>query len=194
MSEKNILDRIKWGVLRVADPNDEYSQDDFNKEFLTAKQGINNFKLDIEFVNKSNNDDPNYMTIGASAFDLRANLPEGTVVIDQGCFKLIPTGLYFKLPPNFEIQVRPRSGLANKYGVTVLNSPGTIDADYRGEIGVILINHGINSFVVNHGDRIAQAVVATVITTSNAINLKRVDEILADTERGAGGFGSTGLS
>jgi dUTP pyrophosphatase len=99
--------------------------------------------------------------------------------------------LYFELPENFEIQVRPRSGLAAKNGVTVLNTPGTVDADYRGEIKIILINLGEEDFVVNHGDRIAQGVVATV-TAKNVVNLARVAEISANTERGTGGFGSTG--
>jgi dUTP pyrophosphatase len=105
---------------------------------------------------------------------------------------MIPTGLFFEIPDNFEIQVRPRSGLAVKYGVTVLNTPGTIDADYRGEIKVILINHSKGDFAINHGDRIAQGVLAAV-TAKNYVNLIKVNNISDNTERGAGGFGSTGL-
>ena len=104
---------------------------------------------------------------------------------------MIPTGLFFEIPENFEIQVRPRSGLAVKNGITVLNTPGTIDADYRGEIKIILINLGKEDFMISHGDRIAQAVVAAV-TAKNIINLTKVNEISTDTERGEGGFGSTG--
>jgi dUTP pyrophosphatase len=99
--------------------------------------------------------------------------------------------LFFEIPENFEIQVRPRSGLAAKNGVTVLNTPGTVDSDYRGEIKIILINLGTEPFIINHGDRIAQGVVASV-TAKNIINLNRVTEITENTERGTGGFGSTG--
>ena len=99
--------------------------------------------------------------------------------------------VFFEIPENFEIQVRPRSGLAAKNGVTVLNTPGTVDADYRGEVKVILINLGEEDFVINHGDRIAQAVVSPV-TAKNILNLVKVDDISTDTGRGAGGFGSTG--
>ena len=101
--------------------------------------------------------------------------------------------MYFELPDNFELQIRPRSGLAAKNGVTVLNTPGTVDADYRGEVKVILINLSTEDFVINHGDRIAQGVLATV-TSKNVINLLKRDNISSNTERGSGGFGSTGIS
>lgn len=131
---------------------------------------------------------PAYETEGAAGADVRAYLPEGPIVLGSGEFKAIPTGLYPEIPVGYEIQVRPRSGLAAKRGVTVLNAPGTIDSDYRGEIKVILINHSKDEFIINSGDRIAQLVVAPVV---QAIYL--VAEELSSTERGAGGFGSTGV-
>ena len=148
-------------------------------------------KISLPFKNESDNPDPQYATAGSSGFDLRANL-EGEEIIEVGEFKVIPTGLFFEIPTGFEIQVRPRSGLAAKKGVTVLNTPGTIDADYRGELKVILVNHGREAFLINSGDRIAQGVVAAV-TALNIINLNRVDEINTETDRGDGGFGSTGI-
>jgi dUTP pyrophosphatase len=120
--------------------------------------------------------------------DLKAAIGEDRISIKPGERMLIPTGLSIALPEGFEAQIRPRSGLAIKNGITVLNSPGTIDADYRGEIKVILINHGQETFTVNHGDRIAQMVFAKVSKIS-----WDVTEKLPDTERGSGGFGSTGI-
>lgn len=131
---------------------------------------------------------PSYETTGAAGADLRANLPDrGTVEIQPGARALVPTGLRMAIPEGYEVQVRPRSGLALKQGVTVANAPGTIDSDYRGEVGVILINLGNEPFVVGHGDRIAQMVVAPVVQAGFTV----VDS-LDDTARGAGGFGSTG--
>lgn len=147
-------------------------------------------KVVLEFKNESTNQDPFYSTEGSSGFDLRANLDDD-MIIEVGDHDIVPTGLFFKIPEGFEIQVRPRSGLAAKKAVTVLNSPGTIDWDYRGELKVILINHGREAFIIKHGDRIAQAVMAAV-TAKNVVELRRVDEISEDTERGTGGFGSTG--
>lgn len=175
---------------RAMDPNDDYSVDDFQNEFNDDNTPMQiNHKIDISFVNKSENQDPDWETDGSAGFDLRAS-ENGS--IGSGDFKVVPTGLFFDLPENFEIQIRPRSGLAAKKGVTVLNSPGTIDSDYTGEIKVILINHGNNSFEVAKGDRIAQAVIATV-TAKNIIKLNKVSKIEKDTERGTGGFGSTGV-
>ncbi len=154
--------------------------------------------LDFKFANKSDNPNPEFATIGSSGFDLRANLPvtEGVEhnrrVLLPSDRSIIPTGLFFELPSNYEIQVRPRSGLAAKNGVTVLNTPGTVDEDYRGEIKVILINHGTEPFYVEHGDRIAQAVIAEVVDKTT-INLVQVDEISTDTARADGGLGSTGI-
>lgn len=142
--------------------------------------------MKVKIVNKSLNELPEYSTQHAAGMDLRANLHE-EVVMEPFERKLIPTGLFIELPIGYEAQVRPRSGLALKKGITVLNSPGTIDADYRGEIMVILINLSSEKFVVQHGERIAQMIVAAHET----VNWERV-EILEDTTRGEGGFGHTG--
>ena len=142
----------------------------------------------IKIINKSNNQLPSYATKGSAGMDLRANIPEGDIwYIEPGRHALIPTGLYIQLPEGYEAQVRPRSGLALRYGVTVLNSPGTIDSDYTGEICIILVNHGINTFAVQNGDRIAQMVIAKC----EQLDLVEV-ETLDETERGEGGFGHTG--
>lgn len=130
---------------------------------------------------------PSYQTVGAAGADLCAYLPE-PVVLAPGQRAMVPTGLSFAIPSGYEIQVRPRSGLAAKNGITVLNSPGTIDSDYRGEVKVILINLGTENFTISHGDRIAQMVVAPVVQAQF-----QVVESLSATERGQGGFGSTGI-
>lgn len=143
--------------------------------------------LPVRIVNKGRHPLPHYATDHSAGLDLRANLGE-PVVLAPGQRALIPTGLYLELPEGTEAQVRPRSGLAFKHGVTVLNSPGTIDADYRGEVGVLLINHGQEPFTVNDGERIAQLVVARYIRVSFA----EVPDLRAS-ERGAGGFGHTGV-
>ena len=141
----------------------------------------------LKIVNKSNNALPAYETINSAGMDLRAYLPDGQVVIKSMQRALVPTGLFMEIPVGYEGQVRPRSGLAIKSGITVLNSPGTIDADYRGEVKVILINLSENDFVINSGDRIAQLVIAKCEQTE-VVEV----EILTETERGAGGFGHTG--
>jgi dUTP pyrophosphatase len=130
---------------------------------------------------------PTYQTPSAAGMDLCAAL-ESPIILKPGERILIPTGLKMALPEGFEAQIRPRSGLAIKHGITMLNSPGTIDADYRGEIMVIAINHGDQPVQFNHGDRIAQMVIAPVVQLE--INLT---ESLDDTQRGSGGFGSTGV-
>ena len=131
---------------------------------------------------------PSYQSKHAAGLDIVAGVPEAEPVeLLPGERALIPTGLALELPPGYEAQVRPRSGLALKHGVTLLNSPGTIDSDYRGELLVILVNHGIEPFLVRRGDRIAQLVVAPVAH----VEIAAVDELGA-TERGQGGFGSTG--
>jgi len=131
---------------------------------------------------------PAYQSAHAAGLDLLAAVAEAEpVVLLPGARALVPTGLTIALPPGYEAQVRPRSGLAAKHGVTVLNTPGTIDADYRGEIGVILINHGDAPFSIRRGERIAQMIVAAVVRAE----LIPVDT-LAATDRGSGGFGSTG--
>lgn len=190
----DIYERMREKILLLSDPESGYTQEDFEKEFTNiAELNFNSdyTKIHFKFTNKSNNPDPEYATAGSSGFDLRANLDE-PVTIKPHSIQIIPTGLYFEIPDNFEIQIRPRSGLAAKNGVTVLNTPGTIDADYRGEIKVILINHSEVGFFVNHGDRIAQAVIASVIG-KNFVNLTKVNNIDENTERGSGGFGSTGV-
>ena len=128
-----------------------------------------------------------YKTSGAAGADICALL-EKPLVIESGKSAMVPTGLFFEIPEGYEVQIRPRSGLAAKNGVTVLNTPGTIDSDYRGEINVILINLGDKPFTVNNGDRIAQMLLAPVIQAEFSV-VTSLDE----TERGAGGFGSTGV-
>jgi len=129
---------------------------------------------------------PFYATTHAAGADLRAAL-DADISIAPGAHALIKTGFAMALPDNYEAQIRPRSGLALKHGITVLNSPGTIDADYRGEVGVILINHGSEAFTVQRGDRIAQMIIAPFVQA----DFQAVDS-LSETERGAGGFGSSG--
>jgi dUTP pyrophosphatase len=131
---------------------------------------------------------PAYQSANAAGLDLLAAVPESSpLILAPGQYALVPTGLTIALPPGYEAQVRPRSGLAAKHGVTVLNSPGTVDADYRGEIGVLLINHGAGPFTVRRGERIAQMVIASVVQADLVPVIS-----LSATDRGSGGFGSTG--
>ena len=143
--------------------------------------------MNVQIINKSKHVTPNYETAGAAGMDLRANIDAAITLkpLERAIFK---TGLFIALPIGFEAQVRPRSGLAAKKGITVLNSPGTVDADYRGEIGVILVNLSKEDFVINDGERIAQLVIAK----HERVNWQEVN-VLDDTERGSGGFGSTGV-
>jgi dUTP pyrophosphatase len=140
----------------------------------------------IRVINKSKNSLPAYETAHAAGMDLRADV-ETTVVLKPMERKLIPTGLYIELPEGFEAQIRPRSGLAFKHGIGIVNSPGTIDADYRGEVKVLLINFSTENFEINTGDRIAQMVVAK----HERVNWEQV-EVLNETQRGEGGYGHTG--
>lgn len=142
--------------------------------------------MEIKIVNKSNHPLPHYGTEAAAGVDLRANINE-PVILKPLERTLVKTGLFIELPVGYEAQVRPRSGLAFKHGITVLNTPGTIDADYRGEIGVILVNLSNENFTIENGERIAQMVIAK----HKRAKWLLVEE-LSDTERGAGGFGSTG--
>ena len=144
--------------------------------------------MKVDIVNNSKHSLPEYATAFSAGMDLRANL-NGYTVLQPGERKLIPTGLFIALPQGFEAQIRPRSGLAVKHGVTVLNSPGTIDADYRGEIKVVLINHGKENFIINDGDRICQMVIQRV----EQVSWNEVHELDA-TDRGEGGFGHSGVS
>lgn len=143
--------------------------------------------LKVKIINKSHHPLPSYGTFEAAGMDIRAYLPEGSVTLRPMQRTLIPTGLYMQLPSGYECQIRPRSGLALNYGISILNSPGTVDADYRGEIGIILINFGENDFTVNDGDRIAQM----VIKQYARVEWEPVER-LDCTEREDGGFGHTG--
>lgn len=142
--------------------------------------------MEVKILNKSSNELPNYATIHSAGMDMRANITESIVL---GPLKriLVPTGIHIELPEGYEAQIRPRSGLAAKHGIGIVNSPGTIDADYRGEIKIILVNLSDEEFVLNPGERIAQMVVA---------KFERVEwnvaDVLGESERGEGGFGSTG--
>lgn len=144
-------------------------------------------RIEVKIINKSHHPLPSYETFEAAGMDVRAFLPEGPVVLKPLQRALIPTGLYMQLPSGYECQIRPRSGLALNYGITVANSPGTVDADYRGEIGIILINLGENDFTVNDGDRICQM----VITRYSHVKWEPCDR-LDRTVREDGSFGHTG--
>lgn len=173
---------------------DILAENNFSNEY-DYKDG--HYRLRVKFVNKSTNQDPAYTDPGNSGFDLRANLigdafPNNELIIPAGKIVLIPTGLFFELPEGFEIQVRPRSGLAIKHGITVLNTPGTVDANYRGEVQIIMYNTGaIGDFTVKHGDRMAQAVISAV-NADKTVKFEKVSS-LSETERGAGGFGHSGI-
>jgi dUTP pyrophosphatase len=144
--------------------------------------------MKIQIINKSDNALPAYETIASAGMDLRAYLPDGDVILKPMERSLIATGLFIELVNGYEAQIRPRSGLALKHGITVLNSPGTIDADYRGEIKVLLINFSESEFKVSSGDRIAQM----IISKHEQVSWDEV-ELLSDTARGAGGYGHTGV-
>ncbi|WP_264559795.1 dUTP diphosphatase [Flavobacterium sp. N2270] len=143
--------------------------------------------MQIKIINKSSHELPNYETIASAGMDLRANITESIVLNPLGR-TIVKTGIFIELPIGFEAQVRPRSGLAAKNGITVLNSPGTVDADYRGEIGVILVNLSNEDFTIENGERIAQLVIAK----HERAEWIHVEE-LSETSRGEGGFGSTGV-
>ena len=143
--------------------------------------------IKVKIINKSNNPTPSYSTIDSAGMDVRAFLQE-PFTLNPLQRVLVPTGLYIELPQGYQCEIRPRSGLALKKGITVLNTPGTIDADYRGEVGVILINLSNEPFVINNGERICQMVIMNY-TKAEWVEV----EELNDTERGAGGFGHTGV-
>lgn len=152
--------------------------------FLYRSKAVKN--MTIQLINKSKHQSPAYETLQSAGVDLRANI-DSSITLKPLERVLIKTGLFIALPDGYEAQVRPRSGLAYKNGITVLNSPGTIDADYRGEIGVILVNLSNTDFLINDGERVAQLVIAQY----EQATFVEVD-VLSETERGAGGFGSTG--
>ncbi len=143
--------------------------------------------MQIKIINKSNHALPHYETLASAGMDLRANIKEN-IILEPMERRIVPTGLFLELPIGTEAQVRPRSGLAAKKGITVLNAPGTVDADYRGEVGVILINLSRETFVVENGERIAQL----IIVKHERAEWQEV-EVLSETDRGEGGFGSTGV-
>ena len=165
--------------------DEQFKQEE--EKFLASK------KISLKIKNVSNNPNPEYQTDGSSGFDLRGDIPSGHMHLEPLERSIISTGLFFEIPKGYEVQIRPRSGLAAKQGVTVLNTPGTIDQDYRGEIKIILINLSNDTITINHGDRIAQAVL-TPVTTKELVNIEVIDEIDINTDRGSGGFGSTGIS
>lgn len=146
--------------------------------------------MKIKVFNNSKNELPQYATPQSAGLDLRANIQQD-IVLNPGQRTLVPTGLHIQLPVGYEAHIRPRSGLALKHGITCLNSPGTIDADYRGDVGVILINHGTEPFVIKQGDRIAQMVIAKH-ETAEWESVESMDQ-LEDTERGSDGYGHTGV-
>ncbi len=143
--------------------------------------------INVQIINKSKHATPNYETDGAAGMDLRANI-DASITLKPLERAIVKTGLFIALPAGFEAQVRPRSGLAAKKGITVLNAPGTVDADYRGEIGVILVNLSNDDFIINDGERIAQLIIAK----HERVTWQKVS-VLSETERGEGGFGSTGV-
>jgi dUTP pyrophosphatase len=145
------------------------------------------YKMQIKIINKSSHELPNYETIASAGMDLRANITE-SISLKPLERTLVKTGLFIELPIGYEAQVRPRSGLAFKKGITVLNSPGTVDADYRGEIGVILVNLSQEIFIIENGERIAQLIIAKH-ERADWIEVEQISE----TSRGEGGFGSTGV-
>lgn len=143
--------------------------------------------MTIKIINKSKHQTPSYETSASAGMDLRANITD-EITLKPLERAIIKTGLFIALPEGLEAQIRPRSGLAAKFGITVLNAPGTIDADYRGEIGVILVNLSNENFTIKDGDRVAQMIIATYVHTKwEEVN------VLDDTKRGSGGFGSTGI-
>ena len=145
-------------------------------------------RIEVKIINRSHHPLPSYETIEAAGMDVRAYLPEGQVILKPGERALVGTGLYIQLPSGYECQIRPRSGLALRHGISIVNSPGTVDADYRGEIGIILINFGQEDFTVNDGDRICQMVIKEY-TKVKWVETGRLDR----TKREDGRFGHTGV-
>ena len=168
------------------------SNEDFDVTNINVNDGVEltgDFKIETSFTNNSNNPDPEYAKVGDSGFDLRAYISE-PITLKPLERKLVPTGLRFELPSNTELQVRPRSGMALKYGISVLNTPGTVDEGYRGEVGVIAVNLSNEDYTIQPGERIAQGVIMNVVGQGIS-KLVKVNN-LSETERGEGGFGSTG--
>ena len=193
MDIKNELEDLKKITEIINNLNDVDNMSDSldYTETLKELERISNGDnyLHINYINKSNNKDPEYVHNHDSGFDLRANI-DNSITIGTLERVLIPTGLYFELPPNTELQVRPRSGLSLKHGITVLNTPGTVDSNYRGEVGVILVNLSNEPYTITPGERIAQAVIMNVINPNFSKLIKKNN--LESTDRGSDGFGSTG--
>jgi dUTP pyrophosphatase len=180
MEEFEELNELK----KLIDQMDSYAGTELNNfDFME------DFKIKTKYNNSSNNPDPEYSNVGDSGFDLRAFISE-PVTLKSLERKLIPTGLKFELSPNTELQVRPRSGMALKHGISVLNTPGTVDEGYRGEVGIIVVNLSNEDYTIMPGERIAQGVIMNVIGQGIS-QLVKVNT-LSETERGEGGFGSTG--
>ena len=189
--KKHIEDLKHLKSLGLLDEETSEQIDSVLNEFetLSDENAVNSdYKIKIKYINKSDNENPVYAKEGDSGFDLRANEGGTLKTLER---KLVSTGLFFELPDGYEMQVRPRSGIAFKHGVTVLNSPGTIDTKFVGEIKVLLVNLSNEEFTWAKGDRIAQGVIASRVS-SDFGNLIEVTEI-KETERGSGGFGSTGV-
>jgi dUTP pyrophosphatase len=198
---QEILDKLKeYEKLLSTDESDDtidnqlaeqinLTLDELNTEIYNAQKEEYS-KLSVKYINKSTNVDPKFAYEGDSGFDLRADI-ESDIILDPFKRVLVPTGLYFELEKGTEIQVRPRSGLAIKHGITVLNTPGTVDSHYRGEVKVPLINLGEEPYLIQKGDRIAQAVIMPVFGEGRVI-LTKTDGI-NETTRGDGGFNSSGI-
>lgn len=185
LSDENFdVDDVDFDENKI---NEQFSE--LTNELQTAIIAESKPVITLGFINKSSNKDPEYVYDGDSGFDLRANCGESMTIKPLERF-VVPTGLYFKIPVGYELQIRPRSGLAAKQGLTVLNTPGTVDQGYTGEVKIILVNVSNEPTKIIQGDRIAQAVLCPVLTKLSA-TLKPVDS-LVDTDRGDGGFGSTG--
>ena len=183
---KKMIDNLN---AQFGPPPQEKQQEEIRQVMEGFDMVKRDWTIDTKYVNSADLPDPEYAKKGDSGFDLRANI-DTPITLNSLERELIPTGLYVELPENTELQVRPRSGLALKHGITVLNTPGTVDEGYRGEIGVILVNLSKDKYTINPGDKIAQGVIMNVLNQniSKLIKTKK----LSETERSTGGFGSTG--
>lgn len=188
MDTKELQDKL----FKTFDPNSGYSIEDFNKELESINFNKIDYKIGLNFVNKSNNPDPEFGSEYASGFDIRAYIPDGrAITLSPRKSVIIETGLYFDIPQNMEIQVRSRSGLAFKNDI--ICSWGTVDYDYTGEVKVKLFNLGDTTFFIRNGDRIAQGVLAGCLN-KQLVNLEKVNKIEKITDRAESGFGSTGIA
>jgi len=187
INTNNTEDKLDEDILNHLGLSKSLMDDLEQQSYDAAKEDL---KILVNYQNNSNNPDLSYKYIDDSGLDIRANI-SSPIKLSPLKRILVPTGIHFELPESFEVQIRPRSGLASKNGITVLNTPGTIDRGYAGEVKIILINLGEEDFTINHGDRIAQAVVSPVIT-GRWSKLKKVNNLIT-TKRSSSGFGSTGI-